>query len=34
VRVALEWANADLNQHIKAALEAEAAREGRDGGRE
>ena len=34
VRVAREWANADLNQHIKAALEAEAAREGREGGRE
>jgi len=34
VRVAREWATADLNQHIKAALEAEAAREGREGGRE
>ncbi len=33
VRVAQEWAKADLNQHIKTALEAEAAREGREGGR-
>jgi len=34
VRVAGEWATADLNEHIKAALEAEAAREVREGGRE
>ncbi len=34
VRVAREWATADLNQRIRAALEAEAAREGREGGRE
>ena len=34
VRVAREWATADLNQHVKTALEAEAAREGREGGRE
>ncbi len=35
VRVAREWAKADLNQHIKTALEAEAAREAaREGGRE
>ena len=34
VRVASEWAKAGLNEHIKAALEAEVARGGRDGGRE
>ncbi len=35
VRVAREWAKADVNQHIKTALEAEAAREAaREGGRE
>jgi glycerol-3-phosphate acyltransferase PlsX len=34
VRVASEWATAGLNEHIKAALEAEIARGGRDGGRE
>jgi phosphate acyltransferase len=34
VRVAAEWAKAGLNEHIKAALEAEVARGGRDGGRE
>ncbi len=34
VRVAGEWANAGLNEHIKAALEAEVARGGREGGRE
>ena len=34
VRVAAEWANAGLNEHIKAALEAEIARGGREGGRE
>ena len=34
VRVAAEWANAGLNEHIKAALEAEVARGGREGGRE
>src|SRR5215475_11014178 len=35
VRVAQEWANAGLNEHIKAALEAEVARGGgREGGRE
>jgi glycerol-3-phosphate acyltransferase PlsX len=33
VRVAGEWARAGVNEHIKAALEAEAAR-GREGGRE
>jgi glycerol-3-phosphate acyltransferase PlsX len=33
VRVAQEWAKAGVNEHIKAALEAEAAR-GREGGRE
>jgi phosphate acyltransferase len=33
VRVAAEWAKAGLNEHIKAALEAEIAR-GREGGRE
>jgi len=34
VRVAAEWANAGLNEHIKAALEAEATRGGQEGGRE
>jgi phosphate acyltransferase len=34
VRVAAEWASAGLNEHIKAALEAEVARGGREGGRE
>ena len=34
VRVAGEWAKAGLNEHIKAALEAEIARGGREGGRE
>jgi glycerol-3-phosphate acyltransferase PlsX len=34
VRVAMEWAKAGVNEHIKAALEAEAARGGREGGRE
>jgi phosphate acyltransferase len=34
VRVAAEWATAGLNEHIKAALEAEIARGGREGGRE
>ena len=34
VRVAQEWANAGLNDHIKAALEAEVQRGGREGGRE
>jgi glycerol-3-phosphate acyltransferase PlsX len=34
VRVAAEWAKAGLNEHIKAALEAEIARGGREGGRE
>jgi glycerol-3-phosphate acyltransferase PlsX len=34
VRVAGEWAKAGLNEHIKAALEAEVARGGREGGRE
>ena len=34
VRVAGEWANAGLNEHIKTALEAEVARGGREGGRE
>jgi glycerol-3-phosphate acyltransferase PlsX len=34
VRVAAEWATAGLNEHIKAALEAEVARGGREGGRE
>jgi glycerol-3-phosphate acyltransferase PlsX len=33
VRVAGEWARAGVNEHIKAALEAEVAR-GREGGRE
>jgi glycerol-3-phosphate acyltransferase PlsX len=34
VRVAAEWAEAGLNEHIKAALEAEITRGGREGGRE
>jgi glycerol-3-phosphate acyltransferase PlsX len=34
VRVAAEWARAGLNEHIKAALEAEMARGGREGSRE
>ncbi len=34
VRVAREWATANVNQHITAAVEAEVAREGREGGRE
>jgi glycerol-3-phosphate acyltransferase PlsX len=34
VRVAREWAAANVNEHIKTALEAEAARDGREGGRE
>src|SRR6266478_199017 len=34
VRVAQEWASAGLNEHIKAALGAEEARGGREGGRE
>ncbi len=34
VRVAGEWASAGLNEHIKAAIEAEVARGGREGGRE
>ena len=34
VRVASEWANAGLNEHIKAALEAEVAHGGREGLRE
>jgi glycerol-3-phosphate acyltransferase PlsX len=34
VRVAGEWAKAGVNDHIKAALEAEVARGGREGGRE
>jgi phosphate acyltransferase len=34
LRVAAEWAKAGLNEHIKAALEAEIARGGREGGRE
>jgi glycerol-3-phosphate acyltransferase PlsX len=34
VRVAGEWAAAGLNEHIRAALEAEVARGGREGGRE
>jgi glycerol-3-phosphate acyltransferase PlsX len=33
VRVAGEWASAGLNEHIKAALEAETAHNGREGGR-
>jgi glycerol-3-phosphate acyltransferase PlsX len=34
VRVAMEWAKAGVNEHIKAALEAEVSRGGREGGRE
>lgn len=36
VRVAAEWVQLNVNEHIKAALEADAvpAREGREGGRE
>lgn len=34
VRVAGEWAKADLNEHIRAALESELARSQREGGRE
>jgi glycerol-3-phosphate acyltransferase PlsX len=34
VRVAQEWASAGLNEHIKAAIEAEDARGGREGGQE
>jgi len=34
VRVAGEWAKAGVNEHIRAALEAEVARGGREGGRE
>jgi len=34
VRVAGEWATAGLNEHIRAALEVEVARGGREGGRE
>jgi len=34
VRVAGEWAKKGLNEHIRAALEAEIARGGREGGRE
>jgi glycerol-3-phosphate acyltransferase PlsX len=34
VRVAAEWATAGLNEHIKAALEAEVARGGREESRE
>jgi glycerol-3-phosphate acyltransferase PlsX len=34
VRVAGEWASAGLNEHIKAALDAEIARGGREGNRE
>ena len=34
VRVAAEWAKAGLNEHIKAALEAEVAHGGREGSRE
>ena len=34
VRVAAEWAKAGVNEHIKAALEAEVARGGREGTRE
>jgi glycerol-3-phosphate acyltransferase PlsX len=35
VRVAGEWAKAGLNEHIKAALDAEGvSRGGREGGRE
>src|SRR5437764_947681 len=34
VRVAAEWAKKGLNEHIRAALESEVARGGREGGRE
>jgi glycerol-3-phosphate acyltransferase PlsX len=34
IRVAAEWAKAGLNEHIKAALEAEVAHGGREGSRE
>jgi phosphate acyltransferase len=34
VRVAAEWAKAGLNEHIRAALEAEIAHGGREGSRE
>jgi phosphate acyltransferase len=35
IRVASEWVHAELNEHIKAALDAEGvSRGGRDGGRE
>jgi phosphate acyltransferase len=34
VRVAGEWAKKGLNEHIRAALEAEVTRGGREGGRE
>ncbi|MGH7307882.1 MAG: phosphate acyltransferase PlsX, partial [Candidatus Rokuibacteriota bacterium] len=34
VRVAGEWAAAGVNEHIRAALEAEVERGGREGGRE
>src|SRR5712691_11717376 len=34
VRVAGEWAKAGVNEHIRAALEAEVARGGREGARE
>jgi glycerol-3-phosphate acyltransferase PlsX len=34
VRIAGEWARAGLNEHIKAALEAEVAHGGREGNRE
>jgi glycerol-3-phosphate acyltransferase PlsX len=33
VKVAGEWAKAGLNEHIKAALDAETTRNGREGGR-
>jgi glycerol-3-phosphate acyltransferase PlsX len=34
VRVAGAWAKTGVNEHIRAALEAEVARGGREGGRE
>ena len=34
VRVAAEWGKSGLNEHIRAALDAEVARGGREGGRE
>jgi glycerol-3-phosphate acyltransferase PlsX len=34
VRVARDWATTNVNEHIRAALEAEAARDGREGARE